>query len=59
MGPGESSGYPPDKELSGTCVSEQSSTAITGEVNGNKVKWQLKVQYNGDPLTLEYTGTVG
>ena len=29
---------------------------ITGKVDGNKVNWSFKTDYNGTPLTISYAG---
>lgn len=48
-----------DIELTGTCTSSDKVTVnITGKVDGKKVSWSYKSEYNGTPLTVEYTGTV-
>jgi len=47
-----------DDALSGSCTSDQGKFEITGTVNGNKVAWSYKSEYNGTPLTVKYDGTV-
>lgn len=44
--------------LTGTCTGDDGDHALTGKVDGNKVTWQYKMDYNGQPLTLVFTGTV-
>ena len=44
--------------LTGTCKADDGDHALTGKMDGNKVTWQYKAEYNGDPLTLVFTGTV-
>jgi hypothetical protein len=48
-----------DDALGGSCASEQGTYEITGSVNGNKVTWSYKSEYNGTPLTVKYEGAVG
>ena len=31
---------------------------VTGKVEGNKVSWSFKTDYNGSPLTVSYEGTI-
>ncbi|MGA8598536.1 MAG: hypothetical protein WB676_27780 [Bryobacteraceae bacterium] len=45
-----------DADLSGTCKSEQQTVTITGKVDGKKVTWSYKSEYNGSPLTVNYEG---
>lgn len=48
-----------DSELTGTCQSEQQGAlAITGKVDGKKVNWSYKSDYNGSPLTVRYEAVV-
>jgi len=48
-----------DNKITGTCKSaEGKDLAVTGNVDGNKVKWQYDSEYNGSPLTLIYTATL-
>ena len=44
-----------DKELTGTCTGERVDGAVSGAVESNKVKWQLKRE--GGP-TLAFSGTI-
>jgi hypothetical protein len=44
--------------LTGTCTSDDGEHQVTGKLDGNKVTWQYKTEYNGDPLTIIYSGTV-
>lgn len=46
-------------DLVGTCVRTEGSTKISGKVNGQKVTWQYDIDYNGNPLTMKYDGTLG
>lgn len=45
--------------LSGTCGTPDNGTApITGTVTDNKVTWSYKTQYEGNPITPSYQGTI-
>ena len=45
-------------ELTGTCTTDQSGTVnLSGKVDGKKVTWSYKSEYNGTPLTVNYDGT--
>ena len=45
-------------DLSGTCGVEDKTLQISGKVDGKKVTWSYKAEYNGSPLTIKYTGTI-
>jgi opacity protein-like surface antigen len=45
-------------DLSGSCTSEGKTVEISGKVDGKKVTWSYKSDYNGAPLTLKYEGTL-
>lgn len=47
-----------DNILSGSCVLEQpeGTTNLVGKVEGNKISWTVKADYNGNPLTITYSG---
>ena len=46
-------------ELTGNCTTDQTGTVdITGKVEGKKVTWSFKTEYNGGPLTVNYEGTI-
>ncbi len=48
-----------DNDLSGTCGTDSSTAAkFTGKVDGKKVSWSYKSEYNGSPLTMNYSGTL-
>lgn len=47
-----------DADLTGTCTSDQGSVNITGKVDGKKVTWSYKSEYNGTPLTVNHEGTL-
>jgi hypothetical protein len=44
-------------DLTGTCNADEGPVQITGNVTNDKVTWTYKTQYNGEPLTVTYTGT--
>jgi len=46
-------------ELTGNCKTEQGSGTVTGKIDDKKVTWEYKSEYNGGPITLTYTGTLG
>jgi hypothetical protein len=46
-----------DKGLTGTCSGERVAGSVSGTVDGNQVKWQLKRQTAEEP-TLDYSGTI-
>ena len=45
-----------DTDLTGSCSSEKGAVNITGKVDGKKVTWSYKSEYNGSPLTVSYEG---
>ncbi len=47
-----------DGTLTGACKGEQGSQEITGKVEGSNVTWQQKAEYNGQELTIVYSGKV-
>lgn len=48
-----------DADLTGTCTTDQGSVQLTGKVDGNKVTWSYKSEYNGTELTVKHEGTLG
>jgi hypothetical protein len=46
-------------DLTGSCTSDQGTVKTTGKVDGMKVTWSYDSEYNGTPLTLNYSGTLG
>jgi len=44
------------EKLTGTCKGESGEGALTGTIQGEKITWAHQVPYNGDTLTLTYTG---
>ena len=47
-----------DAELSGSCATDQAPVAIIGKVDAKTVTWQFNTQYEGQTLTVTYSGTV-
>lgn len=45
-----------DADLTGACKIDQGSVTITGKVDGRKVTWSYKSDYNGSPLTVNHEG---
>ena len=48
-----------DNKITGSCKSQDKDIPVTGTVDGNKVMWQYQSDYNGSPLTLIYSATLG
>jgi hypothetical protein len=46
------------EKLTGTCKGEYGETSLTGQVQDDKITWKHEVPYNGETLTLSYTGTL-
>ena len=44
-------------KLTGTCKSDVGEGAVTGQVQGDKITWAHPLPYNGETLTLSYSGT--
>lgn len=47
-----------DGALAGTCDSDQGELAITGKVDGKNVTWQLNTRWEGQVLTVIYSGAL-
>jgi hypothetical protein len=47
-----------DAELSGSCTSDQGTVNVTGKVDGKKVSWSFKSEYQGTPLTVNHEGAL-
>jgi len=45
-----------DGALNGKCTSDQGPVEFTGNLEGDKVSWKYKSEYNGTPLTVIYSG---
>ena len=48
-----------DSDLNGSCTSDKGTVKIAGKVDGKKVTWSYKSEYNGTPLTVNFEGTLG
>lgn len=47
-----------DNDLAGSCTTDSGVAKVTGKIDGKKVTWSFKSEYNGSPLTVNYEGTV-
>ena len=47
-----------DADLTGTCATEKGTVTLTGKVDGKKVTWSYKSEFNGSPLTVNHEGTL-
>lgn len=45
-----------ESELTGTCEGASGKSPVTGKVEGGKITWTCKVDYQGNPITLTYEG---
>jgi hypothetical protein len=46
-----------DTALTGTCVRKDGKTVdATGSVKDDTIAWHYNSEYNGDPITITYTG---
>lgn len=45
-----------EKELTGSCKTSRGEVAVSGQVDDKNIKWTFKTDYQGDPLTVTYTG---
>jgi len=48
-----------DKDLTGGCMTPETTVEIAGKVEDTNVTWVYKASYNGGPITLKYSGTLG
>ena len=46
-----------DADLNGSCTSDRGTVMVTGKVDGKTVNWQFDTQYEGQTLTVYYSGT--
>lgn len=46
-----------ESDLTGSCAGERGTVMITGKVDGKTVNWQFDTQYEGQTLTVYYSGT--
>ena len=47
-----------DAELTGKCSTDQYAHDVTGKVDGKTVTWQFNTPWEGQTLTVTYTGTL-
>jgi hypothetical protein len=47
-----------DKDLAGTCQSDNGTVKISGTVDSRKVSWTYKSEHDGSPITLTYGGNL-
>jgi hypothetical protein len=45
-----------DTDLTGNCISETRTVEISGKVDGKKVTWMYKSDYEGTPITVNFEG---
>jgi len=45
-----------ETELTGACDGDNGKFNISGKVEGDKMTWSYKSDYNGTPLTISYYG---
>ena len=45
-------------DLTGSCKDPNGTNDITGKVDGTKVSWSFKSDYNGTPITVNFDGTL-
>jgi hypothetical protein len=48
-----------DKDLSGSCTGDRVSGAVSGTVDGNEAKWQLKPRGDNGSGPLDFSGIIG
>ncbi len=50
-----------DGALTGSCTrkDDAKSVDVAGTVKGQDISWHYNSEYNGDPITVTYTGTIG
>ncbi len=47
-----------DTVLTGTYKGMLGEAPINGTVEGKKIRWAIKVNYDGNPITITYAGTL-
>ena len=48
-----------ESDLTGSCKnSDGGNVDVTGKVDGGKVSWSYKTEYNGTPITVQHQGTL-
>ena len=46
-----------EADLTASCTSDRGTLMLTGKVEGKTVSWQFDTQYEGQTLTVYYSGT--
>jgi hypothetical protein len=47
-----------ESDLTGPCRSDRGNVEVKGRVDGKRVTWTYKTEYQGNPLTVTYKGTL-
>ena|SRR5215471_3753044 len=47
-----------ENDLTGSCVTTRGTVQISGKIDGKKVAWVYKSEYEGNPLTINFAGTM-
>jgi hypothetical protein len=47
-----------DKDLSGSCTTDNGDKPVTGKVDGKTITFQYDSEYQGTPLTAKYSGAL-
>jgi hypothetical protein len=47
-----------DNAVTGACSSDQGNVELAGKVDGDKITWSYKSEYNGMPLTVQFAGAM-
>jgi hypothetical protein len=47
-----------DGKIAGTCKVNDQTPKVSGTVDAKKFTWKYEIDYNGNTLTLTYTGTL-
>ena len=47
-----------NNQLTGDCKSDTGEVKLNGTVDGKNVTFKVNTEYNGQPLTITYTGTL-
>lgn len=45
-----------ESDLAGNCSSERGTVEISGKIDGKKVTWMYKSDYQGTPITVNFEG---
>lgn len=46
-----------EQDLTGDCNTTTGAVKISGKVDGKKIKWTYKSEYNGTPITVTHEGS--